>query len=100
MGLRWTHAKIQRHPSRNDEMDTLPMGRRHPARGPTKAGQDGPRVGSESDANGTNGPCQLRWMGLKWTHAKIQLHPSRNDEMDEALVGRQHLAPGSTKAGP
>jgi len=33
-------------------------------------------------------------------HVKIQLHPSRNDEMDEVLVGRRHPSHGQTKARP
>jgi len=39
-------------------------------------------------------------MGHRGMHAKIQRHPSRNDEMVTLLVGRRHLAPGPTKAGP
>eukprot|EP00963_Diacronema_lutheri_P005715 scaffold446_cov487-Pavlova_lutheri.AAC.1 len=38
---RGMHVKIQRHPSRNDEMDTLLVGRRHPAPGATKRGPGG-----------------------------------------------------------
>eukprot|EP00963_Diacronema_lutheri_P010304 scaffold1012_cov278-Pavlova_lutheri.AAC.1 len=62
--------------------------------------EEGPRVGIESDANGTNGPCHLRWMGPRGTHAKIQRHRNRGDGMDTPQVDRRHPAPGATKRGP
>eukprot|EP00963_Diacronema_lutheri_P009797 scaffold918_cov390-Pavlova_lutheri.AAC.5 len=39
-------------------------------------------------------------MGVRGTHANIQRHGNRGDEMVTLLVGRRHLAPGPTKAGP
>ena len=62
--------------------------------------QEVPRVDTSRSANATNGPCYLTLLSKIWRHAKIHLHPNRNDQLETHLVRRPHPAPPATKGGP